>query len=75
MGEDDFSIDLKDIASNLKNSSIANGLSLSDLPPLFVEEDDIIKITFLKLDLFSFDNFFYVNLLILMPLRGERTLK
>ena len=43
MGEDDFSIDLKDIASNLKNSSVADGLSLSDLPPLFVEEEDIIK--------------------------------
>ena len=41
--EDDFSVDLNTIIDEIRKSPIEDGIFLSELPPLFVEESDGIK--------------------------------
>ena len=41
--EDDYSINLNDIIDEIKTSSLEEGISLSELPSLFIEESDGIQ--------------------------------
>ena len=40
--EEDYNIELKKIVQDIKASSLNSGLSLSDLPPLFIEDDECL---------------------------------
>lgn len=42
ISEEDYNIELKKIVQDIKASSLNSGLSLSDLPPLFIEDDECI---------------------------------
>lgn len=41
--ENDFTVNLIEVFQNIKSSSIHDGIALSDLPPLFVEDADKIQ--------------------------------
>lgn len=44
MTEDDFDVSIRSVLNDIRNSKIESGLALSDVPPLFIEEQFIQKV-------------------------------
>lgn len=44
MTEDGFDVSIRSVLNDIRNSKIESGLALSDVPPLFIEEQFIQKV-------------------------------